>query len=240
MLSRYLLVVASLAAGALTGPTLTVQEPQELIPFDDVKVPVTLGVMSRCPDALLCEAVFDQVLKKVADKIDYELTYIAEVDESEPVFGVSCKHGSDECAGNVQQLCVAKYRPLKTWWAFVMCQNYQGKDKIGRADIALKCARTAGIDWETSDVGQCAGLDGSGTGEEGIELLKQSSAYTKELLIERSCTILINEEHVCIHDGTWKECENGHSATDFIRQIETEYRKINDILPASDNTPLDA
>jgi hypothetical protein len=43
----------------------------------DVKVPVQLGVMSRCPDALLCENVFDQVLKKVADKVDLSLLFVA-------------------------------------------------------------------------------------------------------------------------------------------------------------------
>lgn len=43
----------------------------------DVKVPVVLGVMSRCPDALLCEAVFDDVLKEVGDKVNMSLSFIA-------------------------------------------------------------------------------------------------------------------------------------------------------------------
>lgn len=65
-----------------------------------------------------------------------------------------------------------------------MCQNYQGRECIGGSDVALKCARVAGIDWETSDVGECAGLDGSGTGEEGIELLKESVQATAALNIK--------------------------------------------------------
>ncbi|KZV61008.1 hypothetical protein PENSPDRAFT_659203 [Peniophora sp. CONT] len=193
----------------------------------DVKVPVTLGVMSRCPDALLCESVFNQVLAKVESKIDLALTYVGRLNESEPTFGVTCKHGPTECAGNVQQLCVSKYRPLKTWWSYVMCQNYQGKDKVGNADVALKCARTSGIDWETSDVGQCAGLDGSGTGEEGINLLKESVQVTESLGIVNSCTMLINGEKVCVRDGEWRECENGHAPQDFVRQIEAAYRELN-------------
>ncbi len=44
---------------------------------DDVKVPVVLGVMSRCPDALLCESVFDQVLKRVGDRANMSLSFIA-------------------------------------------------------------------------------------------------------------------------------------------------------------------
>ena len=57
---------------------------------------------------------------------------------------------------------------------------------------------------------------------------------------------MINGEKVCVHDGTWKDCEvssppktfcgaqadpvrtqNGHEIKDFIRQIEAEYRKLN-------------
>ena len=90
-------------------------------------------------------------------------------------------HGRDECAGNVQQLCVAKYTPMRTWWEFVMCQNYHGREVIGRPDVALKCARTAKIDWTGSEIGQCAGLDGSGMGKEGIRLL-QGSIRVTELL----------------------------------------------------------
>lgn len=42
-----------------------------------IKVPVQLGVMSRCPDALLCEATFNDVLAQVWDKVDLSLVYIA-------------------------------------------------------------------------------------------------------------------------------------------------------------------
>ena len=52
------------------------QGPYALGIVDDVKVPVTLGVMSRCPDALLCETVFDKALLKVVDKIDLSLSFI--------------------------------------------------------------------------------------------------------------------------------------------------------------------
>jgi hypothetical protein len=43
----------------------------------DIKVPVQLGVMSRCPDALLCESVFDRVVPNVTRKIDLSLAYVA-------------------------------------------------------------------------------------------------------------------------------------------------------------------
>lgn len=43
---------------------------------DGTKVPVVLGVMSGCPDAILCESVFDRVLERVKDKVDLTLTFI--------------------------------------------------------------------------------------------------------------------------------------------------------------------
>jgi len=43
----------------------------------DRKVPVILAVMSKCPDAVACEAVFDDVLTEVGDMMDLQLTFIA-------------------------------------------------------------------------------------------------------------------------------------------------------------------
>lgn len=43
----------------------------------DIKVPVQLGVMSRCPDALHCEDVFDRVLERSSQKVEFSLQYIA-------------------------------------------------------------------------------------------------------------------------------------------------------------------
>lgn len=54
-----------------------VQYQDELRPVPDTKVPIQLGVMSRCPDALICESVFNEVLNKAIDKVDLSLVYIA-------------------------------------------------------------------------------------------------------------------------------------------------------------------
>jgi hypothetical protein len=53
-----------------------VQYQDELRTTPDIKVPIQLGVMSRCPDALLCESKFNEVLSKVVDKVDLSLVYI--------------------------------------------------------------------------------------------------------------------------------------------------------------------
>ncbi|KAK0453618.1 hypothetical protein EV421DRAFT_1765376 [Armillaria borealis] len=193
---------------------------------EDVKVPVHLGVMSRCPDALLCESIFDKVLTRVGGKVDLSLVYVGRLDDSEPDFGVQCKHGPVECAGNVQQLCIAKYATFNQWWEFVQCQNYQGKENIGKPETALKCARSALFDWD-GQISQCVGEGASGKGEEGVALLHESVKLGKSMGIEKSCTILINGREVCIRDETWRNCEEGHTANDFIRQINNEYERIN-------------
>ncbi|TRM67553.1 hypothetical protein BD626DRAFT_554667 [Schizophyllum amplum] len=224
-----LLIPVAVAAslGAASPATWSGQTP--LVLDDDVKVPVELGVMSKCPDALACENIFDQVIPKVGTKMELDLLYIGKLDASDVEFGVKCMHGPEECAGNVQQLCVKKYAPDQ-WWSFVHCQNYQGRSKIGQPDIALKCAKIAKIDWEESGVGKCAGLDGSGKGQEGVLMLQESVKVAETLDIQKSCTVRINGESVCIRDGTWKECENGHTVNDFVRQINSAYDRLNRLV----------
>jgi len=158
-----------------------------------------------------------------------QLTYVGQLNSSVPDFGVACMHGTDECAGNVQQLCVAKYTTPRKWWSFVQCQDYHGREQVGRPDVALKCAKTAGIDWVNSGAGECAGIDGSGRRAEGVKLLQESVLATEVLGISKSCTILINGRQVCIHDRAWKQCQAGHAPSDFISQIQNEYERINSI-----------
>ena len=79
---RYLAMfsVAFAVATASSIPPLVVHDDVQRsfnTQYHDIKVPIELGVMSRCPDALLCEFVFDQVLHKVANKVDLALRYIA-------------------------------------------------------------------------------------------------------------------------------------------------------------------
>ncbi|KAJ6613455.1 hypothetical protein B0H10DRAFT_2165316 [Mycena sp. CBHHK59/15] len=206
-------------------PVLPKDSSQFVLQDDEIRVAVELGVMSRCPDALLCETVFNQVLEKIGEKMVLTLVYIADLNSTAPDFGITCKHGAGECAGNVQQLCAAKYS--SKWWEFVRCQNDRGRFQVGVPEVALQCARTTGIDWKTSGVGTCAGLNGSGKGSEGVELLRKSVLAGKSLGIEKSCTVLINHQKVCVHDETWKECEDGHTVNDFVRQINSEYERIN-------------
>jgi len=225
--SHFLSIFLTFALASAVSPALY---HDSQIPFQEqgIRVPVELGVMSRCPDALLCESVFDQVLKEVGrQKMNLSLIYVARLNSTDADFGVTCMHGPGECAGNVQQLCVAKYASPSAWWEFIQCQNSHGRFQVGIPKLTLECARTAGIDWEDSGVGSCAGLDASGKGEEGIELLRESLLLGQDLGIEKSCTVLINRKKVCVHDETWKECDGGHGIEDFVKRVNTEYDNIN-------------
>ncbi len=97
---------------------------------------------------------------------------------------MTCKHGPLECAGNVQELCAQKYAPFDRWWEFVQCQNFQGRYEVGKPETALKCAKSAQLDWENSGVGACAGLNGDGKAEEGVRLLRENVVVTAKMGIE--------------------------------------------------------
>lgn len=222
MLWKVLLGLIPFVRGLKT-PALNVQDASQ-IQLENVKVPVQLGVMSQCPDALLCESAFNDVLNYASDKVELSLVYIARADDSQHI-GIRCLHGPTECAGNIQQLCAAKYTPFKEWWSFVQCENYQGRSKIGLPETAELCSKTANIDWEGSGVGDCVGDNSEG--EEGVKLLKESIILQQELGITKSCTVMLSGRKICVHDGDWKECPRGHTVKDFVDQIEEEYNRLN-------------
>ena len=72
MLSKSVVTTLSLCLVAVYASARPVQQS-----WSSRRVPVTLGVMSRCPDALLCETLFDNVIPRVVEKIDISLAYVA-------------------------------------------------------------------------------------------------------------------------------------------------------------------
>ncbi|KAM0792643.1 hypothetical protein ACM66B_002425 [Microbotryomycetes sp. NB124-2] len=194
------------------------------------KVPVVLGVMSKCPDAQVCEIVFDRVLDQVGQLADLNLVYIGQLDKKSEPYGVECMHGESECAGNVQQLCAAKHfqgqsgeiNPWADWWNFIQCVNYGPTSRIGNENVAKSCAGVVGHKWD--EISDCV------NGHEGAELLQMSVKAAQQLKITKSCTIVIGGKPVCIHDGTWKSCEEGHEVGDFVRQIRQEWKRLNSVV----------
>jgi hypothetical protein len=148
------------------------------------KVDVTIGVMSRCPDALYFENAFKGTMERVNKKINLSLSFIATENKSAP-FGADCKHGYEECRGDIHQLCVIdSLKPSKAgkrydlspsdaqklWWDFVQCENYGGLRRIGEVSLAKECIGAIGgvPDWEKNGIEDCV------EGPKGKQLLLES------------------------------------------------------------------
>lgn len=200
---------------------------QQYFRFENVtRVPVTLGVMSRCPDALLCEATLDKTFQKTWDLISLDLTFIAKENTSDVDYGVTCMHGVEECAGNIQELCAIRLsQDQQQWWTFVQCLNFEGRSKIGNVDLAQKCAGVAKIRWDDEE--EEVGMQTCINGDTGKEFLIESLTQSQELGITTSCSIIITGKVRCIHDGDWKSCETGHTPQEFEEFIRKEYNRLN-------------
>ncbi|KAG8968123.1 hypothetical protein FRC03_008683 [Tulasnella sp. 419] len=171
-----LLTFAAVVDPTLIESSLGHAKQRPLSP-DFNRVPVTLGVMSRCADAHLCEKIFNDVIEEVGhDIIDLKLQFVAKLDESEAHYGVKCKHGPLECAGNVHELCVAQHSGgSKKWWPFVQCINNKTVESIGEILLAESCTGDVGLDWEKDGIKECI------EGDEGVDLLKENVEKTGTL-----------------------------------------------------------
>lgn len=218
------------------------------------RVNVTLGVMSRCPDALACEAAFDKVLDRVNAKTRVTMSYIGTYDKHDrkSKYGVECMHGEQECDGNVQQLCVqdaleperagqdydlSPSAAQKKWWNFIQCQNFAGLSKIGDEGLAQRCLKLVeGPSWDKNGIAKCV------HGKHGRKLLQQSVKASKKDDLVKSCTIEFENGKRCIRDGrVWKDCDlKGHEPRDFIEEIESIWAKKNAALLSKQATLIDS
>ncbi|WVQ77001.1 hypothetical protein IAR50_006680 [Cryptococcus sp. DSM 104548] len=219
------------------------------------KVNVTLYVMSRCPDARLCENTFGTVLRtaSIPPKINLSLQFIGSLNtSSSQPFGVECKHGPKECVGNAHQLCLTKHlKGVEDWYSAIECMNYPSDwpDKVGEVGEVERCAKTVG-GWEEVEaciVGPKGEQDtNQEDGErlyltkEATHLLRSNVRKTEESGVKTSCTIDIASTLVsggkrrCVVDGgVWKGCDDGHMAADFVRVIEEEYKNLQSLSQAT-------
>ncbi|EJD48440.1 hypothetical protein AURDEDRAFT_112903 [Auricularia subglabra TFB-10046 SS5] len=197
----------------------------EDVECDAVRVPVVLGVMSRCPDALYCEAVIDNVLQQVGDIVDIGLTFIGTPNATDSDWGITCKHGGGECAANALELCAIEYSPVSqtdrpVWWDYLLCLNEEGRYRVGEPALARACAVRVGIDYGLLETCVSSG--------EGRRLLHESVAITRGLGIVNSCTVVVNGRKVCVRDDNkWRDCEGGAEVEDFVKQIEDAFDELN-------------
>ncbi|ORX93193.1 hypothetical protein K493DRAFT_284951 [Basidiobolus meristosporus CBS 931.73] len=180
------------------------------------KVPVDLYVMSICPDAVKCEAVFSQVLDQVGDIVDFNINYTG-TENANGTF--TCKHGEPECRGNRIQLCTRKFYEHRShdkyqYLDFINCQNEAYKQN-GSNENLERCAKKFG--YNSNLIAKCA------DSRLGNHLFSRTLAHSNSLGIKVSCTMHINHELRCIHDGGLKYCPGGFEVSDFVRDICAKY-----------------
>jgi hypothetical protein len=185
-----------------TAPFIRNQAPAPLVQVD-------LFVMSKCPDASVCESLFLNVIKQVGNITDLRVNYIAKNSGG----SFQCMHGNSECIGNIQQLCVTQLYPKDyAWFNFVTCQD---ETQFNIPNNAQSCASRQNLNW--ANINTCA------NGDQGQKLFKDSVAYTQSFGVGTSCTIYLQKNPRCVHDGVWKNCPGGYEVHDFVRDICSNY-----------------
>ncbi|KAK6539704.1 hypothetical protein TWF694_009907 [Orbilia ellipsospora] len=227
-LSQICLVAATVSFGA----SFAAADIPEQGPFGSLKgsdndklapkktpVDVEMFVMSKCPDARDCVAkLVLPVMAKVYESgiISLRPTFIGTPDDSNA--GMACKHGPDECLGDIIELCAYEiYKPEpQRWLGFINCM---GKDyqNIPEDGFVKGCAMEYGLDFDKLE--ECASSEDK---DKGIDLLRTSAKRAIQLGIHTSCTITIEGKNVCVRDGgMWKGCSG--KPEDLIAQIQRAY-----------------
>ena len=153
-----------------------------------------LFVMSQCPYGVQVVEAVRPLKDKLGADLDLSIDFIGQGASPE---ALSSMHGPKEVAGDVVQLCAAKYFPEK-YLSFIGCQNknYKEVDKNWEP-----CAAEVGI--SSSRIGACL-KDG-----EGKKLLADSFARARERNASGSPTIYLNG----------KPYEGGRKTNDFLKAI---------------------
>ncbi|RKP38974.1 hypothetical protein BJ085DRAFT_34380 [Dimargaris cristalligena] len=179
--------------------------------WDPSAVPLDFFVMSKCPDAVFCENYLYSIVQNLKPIVIPRFHYIATLEPS----GVKCMHGPNECAGDIQQLCVAQQFGGHQAYDFVHCQN-QTPHRIGLERLATQCAKETGLDYR-KDIQPCVEANGT-------RLLKESAQLVKKIGVSTSCTMYVDHKFHCIYESGWQTCPGGHSEKDFTRAICKAYR----------------
>ncbi|KAK4040738.1 hypothetical protein C8A01DRAFT_35206 [Parachaetomium inaequale] len=138
-------------------------------------VPLEAHIMSKCPDAKDClRDLVLPVMQKVHDKVNFTLSFIGKPTEQDD--GVDCKHGPEECLGNIIELCAQRLYPdPKTFLGFTMCLTRDYKH-IPQRSLIEDCALEHAIDFDK--LNDCATKD---DGAFGIGMLRESVQRTAKV-----------------------------------------------------------
>ncbi|KAK3398228.1 hypothetical protein B0T20DRAFT_202858 [Sordaria brevicollis] len=202
-------------------------DPLSLATINTITVPQTVEhepvaleahIMSKCPDARDClrELVLP-AMQRVYTKVNFTLSFIGTPTDSDD--GVACKHGAEECLGNIIELCAQKLYPdPKSFLGFTMCltKNYE---EIPQRSLIEDCALEHAIDFDK--LNECATKD---DGAYGISLLRESVKRSSAAGVTKSCTVRLDNKIFCIRDGgRWSDCPHGSSVNDLVLAVEKLY-----------------
>ncbi|KAK4226172.1 hypothetical protein QBC38DRAFT_456488 [Podospora fimiseda] len=191
---------------------VVVEEPERDL------VPLEAHIMSKCPDAKDC--LRDLVLptmQKAYSKVNFTLSFIGKTTDYND--GVACKHGPQECLGNIIELCAQKLYPdPKIYLGFTMCLT-KDYPHIPQRPLIEDCALEHAVDFD--ELNECATKD---DGAFGMGMLRKSVKRTAEAGVTKSCTVRLNNEIYCIRDGAqWTDCPAGAKPNDLVIAIEKLY-----------------
>ncbi|KIY98459.1 hypothetical protein MNEG_9504 [Monoraphidium neglectum] len=212
---------------ALTG--LAVDQPKRdavaasagMVALPKEKVLLELFVMSKCPDASYCEHYLQETVEKLSDIVHVRTEYIMQVDNKG---GITCKHGDEECAGNLVQLCVGRHTPpdhnFDWFYRFLTCSWDSGLP-VSSPELVTTCLDKVGAsDAARTAVQRCI------AGPQGRGLLYASAAVVARRGVVHSCTVAVDKRQRCVRDGgEWYDCPGGSDVADFERSICDAYKK---------------
>ncbi|KAL2264352.1 hypothetical protein VTK26DRAFT_5778 [Humicola hyalothermophila] len=183
-------------------------------------VPLEAHIMSKCPDAKDClRDLVVPTMQKAHSKVNFTLSFIGKPTDHDD--GVACKHGPEECLGNIIELCAQLLYPdPKTFLGFTMCLT-RDYTHIPQRSLIEDCALEHAIDFDR--LNECAAKD---DGAYGMSRLRESVQRTAAAGVTKSCTVRLDNEIYCVRDdGEWKDCPSGAGVNDLVIAIEKLYRR---------------
>ncbi|CAF3385534.1 unnamed protein product [Rotaria sp. Silwood1] len=184
--------------------------------ISDTPVRVDFFVMSKCPDARKCELLFAPTLLKLSSIINFTVSFIA---HEKNLNEITCMHGSNECLGNKQQLCVQSMCSQTTLIKFLQCQSKQMENIPDNGEQCVKELSDNTLKW--SDIDTCV------KSNKANELFHKSLEKTRSASAKKSCTMHLNGKFWCMHDGTWYGCTEGRDEKSLIKAICSRYNGPN-------------
>jgi hypothetical protein len=162
---------------------------------------------------------------------------------------VTCKHGPEECIGNMILLCASNLPdhsgngrsviPTIRSLGFANCM-VKSYPKIPKRSLVESCALEHGISFDA--LNQCASRQDDeandsvlskevSDGPSGIALLRKSVIHSEALGVKTSCTVRLDEQVWCVRDGgVWKDCAKGGGASQvgtLVEEVNKLYRQRN-------------